>query len=55
MDAGMVIIAGHHAFVNVAPRADMNDEDKEKEMKKLRRALLREVPRYEVHVRDRNA
>ncbi|ARK32764.1 hypothetical protein [Halalkalibacter krulwichiae] len=52
MKAGMVIIAGSHAFVNVTPPADLNEEDKKKEMGKVKRALLQEVPRYQVHVRE---
>ncbi|MFC0561087.1 hypothetical protein [Halalkalibacter alkalisediminis] len=55
MEAGMVIIAGSHAFVNVTPPEDLSDEDKKKEMGKLKRALLQEVPRYQVHVSERNA
>ncbi|MCL7747615.1 hypothetical protein [Halalkalibacter alkaliphilus] len=55
MDAGIVIIAGHHAFVNVTPPAGLNEEDKKKEMDKLNRALRKEIPRYEVHVSERNA
>jgi hypothetical protein len=55
MNAGMVIIAGSHAFVNVTPPASLNEEDKKKEIGKLKRALLQEVPRYQVHISEKNA
>ncbi|WP_227937024.1 hypothetical protein [Alkalihalobacillus deserti] len=55
MKAGVVIIAGSHAFVNVTPPTELNDDEKKKEMGKLKRALLQEIPRYRVHVSEENA
>ncbi|GAE33618.1 hypothetical protein [Halalkalibacter akibai] len=55
MDAGMVILAGSHAFVNVTPPKDMDADDKKKEMGKLKRSLLLEVPRYRVHITEKDA
>ncbi|MFC0471694.1 hypothetical protein ACFFHM_14625 [Halalkalibacter kiskunsagensis] len=55
MNAGVVVIAGSHAFVNVTPPAGMDEENKKETMEKLKRALLLEVPSYQLHVSEKNA
>jgi hypothetical protein len=55
MNAGVVVIAGSHAFVNVTPPTGMDEETKKEAMGKLKRALLLEVPNYQLHVSEKGA
>ena len=50
MDAGMVIIAGSHAWVNVGGLDGLNEEQTKEKMKQLRKELKSGVPRYQVHI-----
>ncbi|WP_100405731.1 hypothetical protein [Bacillus solitudinis] len=50
--AGMVIIAGSHAWVNITPPSDMEPNEKKKKLSALRQELTQKIPRYQVHLRD---
>ncbi len=52
-DAGRVIIAGRHAWVNVDLPKNLSDKDKKSVMDQLETALKRGIPRYEVHINAR--
>ena len=55
LKTGMVIIAGSHVFVDVTLPEDLSDEQKKEQLGKVKRALLLEVPRYKIHVNEKNA
>lgn len=54
LETGMVMLAGSHAFVSVTLPKGLSEEEKQEKLGKVKRALLQEVPRYRIHVREKN-
>lgn len=50
LEAGMVIIAGSHAWVNVTFPEEMEGKERDEKLTQLYDALQRGIPRYQVHV-----
>ncbi|WP_216829965.1 hypothetical protein [Alkalihalobacterium elongatum] len=47
---GMIITAGHHAWVNVDDGGNFQGKAKEKKLRELRTALMQGIPRYQIHL-----
>lgn len=49
-EAGMVVIAGSHAWVNVHLPKNVKEKERKQINKQLHKALQRGIPRYQIHV-----